>query len=149
MTLTSHKQLISTILEMPEAPFLVQDLQKTLKEESDRRLDFYNEITEQEKAEFINGEIIIHSPVMKRHHDAGTSLFKLMDYFIDKKNLGFLGYEKIMIALTRNDYEPDICYFKPEKAKNFKEDQVLFPAPDLVVEVLLKSTQKNDRTIKF
>lgn len=149
MTFTSHKQLISSILKLPDAPFLVQNLQETLKKESKKRLAFYNQITEQEKAEFINGEVIIHSPVMKRHHDVGYTLSRIMEEFIIQNDLGFMGFEKIMIALTRNDYEPDICYFKPEKAKKFKSDQVLFPAPDLIVEILSKSTAKNDRGIKF
>ncbi len=44
---------------------------------------------------------------------------------------------------------PDICYFMAEKASQFSEDQVLFPAPDLVVAVLSESTKSNDRGIKF
>ena len=35
-----------------------------------------------------------------------------------------------MITLTRNDYEPDICFFKKEKSDDFVENQTLFPAPD-------------------
>jgi len=54
-----------------------------------------------------------------------------------------------MIRLTRNDYEPDICYFSKEKSKNFKPDQLLFPAPDFVVEVISKSSEKTDRAIKY
>jgi len=53
-----------------------------------------------------------------------------------------------MIALTRNDYEPDLVYFSREKAEQFTEDQVLFPAPDLAIEILSKSTAKRDKTIK-
>ena len=54
-----------------------------------------------------------------------------------------------MITLERNDYEPDICFFDNVKAKNFKKGQSLFPAPDLIVEILSKGTKKNDRGIKF
>lgn len=53
-----------------------------------------------------------------------------------------------MVALTRNDYEPDIVFFSKEKADQFTDDQVLFPAPDFVVEILSKSTAKIDKTIK-
>lgn len=66
-----------------------------------------------------------------------------------KTKLGFVGHEKMMIQLTRNDYEPDICFFLEEKSRDFKPDQMLFPAPDFVVEVTLPSTEKTDRTIKF
>ncbi len=54
-----------------------------------------------------------------------------------------------MISLTRNDYEPDVCFFGNEKAKNFTAKQTQFPAPDFIVEVLSDSTAKNDRETKF
>ena len=57
--------------------------------------------------------------------------------------------EDFSIILTRNDYEPDICFFGPEKAKAFTPSQSKFPAPDLIVEVLSESTEANDRGIKF
>ena len=44
---------------------------------------------------------------------------------------------------------PDICFFGNEKADKFTADQMLFPAPDLVVEILSKSTAKRDKGIKF
>ena len=55
----------------------------------------------------------------------------------------------MLIVLTRNDYEPDICFFRAEKAANFTPDQSKFPAPDLAVEVLSESTATVDRGIKF
>lgn len=64
-------------------------------------------------------------------------------------DLGYVGFEKIMVSLTRNDYESDICYFNKEKASQFKPDQMRFPAPDFVVEVLSNSTVANDRGVKF
>jgi Uma2 family endonuclease len=120
-----------------------------LHQEEAKRRQFYNDITEEHKVEFINGEIIVHSPVKKRHNRATGLLYKLIDTYVQKHQLGFVGIEKIMIRLLRNDYEPDICFFKTEKAKDFTEDQTLFPAPDLVVEVLSESTQERDRGIKF
>lgn len=69
--------------------------------------------------------------------------------FISTRDLGYVGYEKIMVSLTRNDYEPDICYFGPAKAATFTPDQMRFPAPDLVVEVISQSIEQNDRGVKF
>ncbi|MDX2245691.1 MAG: Uma2 family endonuclease [Bacteroidia bacterium] len=116
---------------------------------NDSRNTFYNNISEFEKAEFINGEIIIHSPVKKEHNDVTGSLYQLLNTYVKKKKLGYVGYEKIMISLSRNDYEPDICFFQNEKAQTFKKGQSLFPAPDLVIEVLSTKTAGNDRGIKF
>lgn len=59
-------RLIAEILKEPDAYFLLQEAHVALEDEKARRIAFYNDITEQEKVEFINGEIIVHSPVMKK-----------------------------------------------------------------------------------
>ena len=149
MTKRIEDSLLKAILQSPQAPMLLEELKTALQKEKEKRLDFYKDITEQQKAEFINGEIIIHSPVMKRHNEVSGQLYSLINYFVHQKDLGFVGIEKILIQLTRNDYEPDICFFLKAKAKRFKSDQSLFPVPDFVVEVLSKSTEKRDRGVKF
>ena len=142
-------RLISEILKEPDAYFLLQEAHIALDHEKTRRITFYKDITEQEKVEFINGEIIVHSPVMKRHNSATVLLSRLMSIYVDIHQLGFVGIEKIMITLTRNDYEPDICFFKKEKSDNFVEKQTLFPAPDFIIEILSEGTKKRDRGVKF
>lgn len=142
-------RIVSAVLDEPDAYILLQDIHKALDDEKTRRIAFYNEITEQQKIEFINGEIIVHSPVMKRHNTASLLLAQLMNIYAIKHQLGFVGIEKIMITLTRNDYEPDICFFRKEIAANFKEKQTLFPAPNLVIEILSEGTKERDRGIKF
>ncbi|MFZ4634948.1 MAG: Uma2 family endonuclease [Saprospiraceae bacterium] len=140
--------LVEKILLQPDAPLLVQQLNQHLTEERRRRLSFYNWIDEHTKAEFINGEVVVHSPAKKRHLTVTKLLSRLISFYCDLKNLGETFHEKAMIALSRNDYEPDIVFFKAEKAAHFDAEQVLFPAPDFAVEVLSKKTEKIDRTIK-
>lgn len=136
------------ILERPDAPQQLERIQNALNDEHRRRLEFYEWVTEDMKAEFINGEIIIQSPVKRRHWKVSGLLSRLLSVFATVKNLGEVATEKAMISLTRNDYEPDICFFSKEKAAAFEEDQVLFPAPDFVVEILSRKTAKNDRGVK-
>jgi Uma2 family endonuclease len=145
----SHQHLLDQILDLPDAPRLVQQATDKLAQERIQREQFYNDIDESMKAEFINGEMIVHSPVMIEHNEANGLLFQLLNVYVRKNQLGFVGFEKIMIVLTRNDYEPDIVFFGPEKANQFKKGQTLFPAPDLVVEVLSKGTAGKDPGIKF
>jgi Uma2 family endonuclease len=114
-----------------------------------RREQSYNETTEHQKAEFINGEVVIHSPAKKEHNNASGKLFRLIDVYVDRHQLGYVGYEKTMITLSRNDYEPDVCFFGREKAQHFQEGQSLFPAPGLVIEVLSPKTAAHDRGVKF
>jgi len=54
-----------------------------------------------------------------------------------------------MVELTRNDYEPDLCFWGKEKSAGFTDETMLHPAPDFVVEILSKKTAKTDRTTKF
>ena len=140
---------LDTILEMPNAFLLVDKVKSRLDDEQKRRRYFYEIIEENKKMEFINGEIIFHSPVKLQHNSATKLLCGLLNAFVIKHKLGFVGIEKIMVSLTRNDYEPDICFFGNAKAKNFKAKQAQFPVPDFVVEVLSDSTAKNDRETKF
>ncbi|CAN5353276.1 Uma2 family endonuclease [soil metagenome] len=140
---------LNQILEMPNAAILAERLQSALKEEKTKRKHFYEIIEEDKKMEFINGEIIFQSPAKLRHTNSVKLLTNLLSNFVIKNDLGFVGGEKMLISLTRNDYEPDICFFDKSKSQSFKSDQMQFPAPDLAVEVLSPSTEKYDRETKF
>ena len=139
---------IRQILKSPKAVEHIEAMSKALADEKKRRLEFYDWIDENTKAEFINGQIIIHSPVKREHWKASDLLSRLLSFFTEFKDIGEVGTEKVMISLTHNDYEPDIVFFRKEKAEAFEVGQVLFPAPDFVVEILSKKTSVNDRTVK-
>ncbi len=149
MTKQIDKEIIAKLLDSPNAPALLEEVKLILDEEKKRRLQFYDDITEQEKVEFINGEIIIHSPVKKMHNEVCGNAYKIIDTFVVENKLGFVGVEKILIQLTRNDYEPDICFFNNDNANQFNTEQSLFPAPNFIIEVLSKGTESRDRGIKF
>lgn len=140
---------VNQILEMPNAAILAERLQNALQAEQANRRHFYEIIEEDKKMEFINGEIIFQSPAKLRHTNSIKLLTNLLSNFVIKNELGFVGSEKMLISLTRNDYEPDICFFESSKSNNFRPEQIQFPAPDFVVEVLSPSTEKFDREIKF
>jgi len=147
---TLNEELIDRVMQDPEAPLIARAIQQRLEEEQKKREAFYNSMpAEEQKVEFINGEVIIHSLVIKRHNDISTNIFQLLNTFVIKYDLGFVGHEKIMIRLTRNDYEPDVCYFDREQTATFADETSLFPPPRLVVEVLSSKTAGRDRGIKF
>ena len=145
----SRAELLTQLQEHPDVVLLVQEVQAMLNREADKRKEYRELIHENISAEFINGEIIYHSPAKRRHWRVSTNLASLLNSFVRKDDLGEVGSEKVMIALTRNDYEPDIVFFSKEKASTFTDDQMLFPAPDFVVEILSPSTEKYDRNEKF
>ena len=140
---------LNQILEMPNAAILAERLKSALEEEQKKRRRFYKIVEEDKKMEFINGEIIFQSPAKLRHTNSIKMLVKLLDTFVVQNELGFVGSEKMLVSLTRNDYEPDVCFFGREKAKDFSPTQMQFPAPDIAVEVLSPSTEKYDRETKY
>lgn len=141
--------ILEPIFKSPRLKDYLSEIASFVKSEEEKRGHFYSTMTEQEKVEFINGEVITQSPVIVKHNVVSGNLYSLLKAYVFVNNLGFVGYEKILIKLTRNDFEPDICFFRKEMADSFSDKTMFFPAPDFVVEVLSKSTEKNDRGVKF
>jgi Uma2 family endonuclease len=147
--MTQTAKVLEQLLVMPNLPLLIEQVNTRLFEEKKRRNEFREWITPNIKAEFINGEVILHSPVKRGHLKSSGNIFKLLDTYVDVNDLGDTSYDRGMVSLTRNDYEPDVCFWGNEKAMHFTDETMLHPAPDFVVEVLSKKTQKTDRTTKY
>jgi Uma2 family endonuclease len=136
------------VWESPDAHRQIESLYQAMTDEKRRRNDFRAWVTPDVKAEFINGEVIVHSPVKRRHWKITDLFSRLLSVFAGIKKLGSVGTEKVMVALTRNDYEPDLVFFLKAKADTFTDDQMFFPAPDFVVEILSPKTAGRDKGIK-
>ena len=141
--------IIDKIMESPQLNLYLEKIQEKLADEKQRRAEFFETITEDDKAEFINGEMVIQSPAKYEHNTVSSNLLTLMNAYVNRNNLGWVGAEKVFVALTRNDYEPDICFFRKSVADKFEAGQMRFPAPDLIVEILSPSTEARDRGVKF
>ncbi len=140
---------IEETMEMPDVVLFARRLNAALEGEQKKRQHFYKVIDENAKMEFINGEIYFESPAEFGHIQVITSLSMLLTAHVRANQLGIVATEKLLISLTRNDYEPDVCFFRMEKSIGFKKKQMQFPPPDLVVEVLSETTARRDRGIKF
>lgn len=143
------EDLLEPLVRSPKLIKLTEALRRKVQEEKRRRRKFYDFINEDKKIEFINGEIKAQLPTSLIHSEVSDNMFCLLSIFVDSFKLGQIRHEKILISLSRNDYEPDICFFKYPKYKEFKHDQLQFPAPDLIIEIISKSTEAIDRGIKF
>lgn len=140
---------VAELLEAPDAKLVIERVQAVLDDEAKRRRAFREWLRDDVKAEFINGEVIMHSPVKRRHLVASKLLENLLQNYVMIHDLGEVDTEKALVGMTRNDYEPDICYWNKETASTFDEDQMVHPSPDLIVEILSKSTAKLDKETKF
>lgn len=143
------EEFFSQIFTAPDLKEVIDELNEKWNAEQRKRHEFWAEVDENLKAEFINGEIIYHSPVYGRHWMANTNILTELLPYVKNNNLGKVAVEKVMIRLTRNDYEPDICFWTTEKAQLFQAKQSAFPPPDFVVEILSDTTKDRDRGIKF
>lgn len=144
------RKLLELLLKSPVLPDLLRQAQEVLDRENVARAEFLRALSPDVKAEFILGEALMHSPAKARHLRATAKLFaRLHAHFESVPQPGIVFVEKCLVSLTRNDFEPDIVWYSEEKAADFTDDQMRFPAPDFVVEVLSTSTEERDRGIKF
>lgn len=146
----TYSEILQELEQSPDLALLIKEAYAILNENNVKRASFYNLIKESDKAEYINGEAIFHSPVKSKHSLVSTNLSYLLTHHLKiTRSGGRICIEKVMIELTRNSYEPDICFFRKEVADMFADNQMLFPAPDFIVEILSPTTEKIDRGIKF
>ena len=143
------KDIIKPITKSPQMPQILQELNKMWNDEQKRRNEFYDWVSPDVKAEFIEGTIIVHSPVRSRHSQVLKFIIKFLDEFIEENKLGSIGYESNMCRFPRNDYEPDFCFFDKHTSKIINDDTTIFPIPQMIIEVVSPSTEHLDRGVKF
>lgn len=139
------------LLETPSLPLLLDRIRHRLDDEQLKRAEFRSWLTEDTKAEFINGTIVMHTPAADDHNEATLNLGGIANIFATVKQLGKVRVEKALIGMTRNDYEPDIAFWRKEIADRFEPGMSVYPVPDLVVEVLSpgKENVTRDTETKF
>ena len=147
--MSSVEKLIEPLRHSPQLPQAIAILQAELDAERQRREQFYQDMTPEQKIEFIDGRVVLHSPVRNRHLDASGFIYKLLHTYVAVHRCGQVKLEKCLCVFPRNDYEPDVVYFGPTKSADLMPETMKFPVPDLVVEVLFPSTESRDRGVKF
>jgi Uma2 family endonuclease len=147
--MNSIASIIENIRHSPQLPQIVATLGQQLNAEKAARHAFYQQMTEQEKVEFIDGQVILHSPARNRHLDVVMNIGTLLRVFVHMHSLGSVKLEKCLCSFPRNDYEPDVVFFGPAKSTTLTNATLIFPVPDMAVEVLSESTESRDRGVKF
>ena len=140
--------ILQPLIDSPLLPEYVTELNRILQEEEARKRKFVEDLDEDTKAEFIQGEIVIHSPARVAHMLVVQSLQLFLVKFLKENSQGIILSEQALIRFKRSDLMPDISFWKTEKAKVFKPDTKLLPPPDFVIEVLSPFTEKYDRNRK-
>jgi Uma2 family endonuclease len=142
-------ELFHALMQSPVLPELLQEAHEALALEQRLREKFYDDITPEHKWEFIQGEVVMHSPALNRRLTATQHLYNVLNAYVVTRKYGQVRVEKAMTSFPRNDFEPDIMFFGLSKAALIHPDTLRFPIPDLIVEVTSPSTEPRDRGIKF
>lgn len=146
---------VQDLLASPRLVLHVRRFKEILEDEQKRRECFQNEAPVDQKAEFINGEIVVSEPVSAAHNKVKNRLHALLRAYLqllrayEIGEVGTLRGERMLISLTRNDYEPDVCFFGKEKTGTLAPDQWRLPTPDFIAEVLSLSSEERARGVKF
>jgi len=109
----------------------------------------FNERLMYPRYEIIGGEKIV-APSANLYHS--SSIVKLIvafeNYFIQHKN-GYVFADHVDVHFDNNSvFKPDLVVISEENKSIMSTNKAIYGAPDLVVEVLSKSTKNRDLTIK-
>ncbi|MEM8875466.1 MAG: Uma2 family endonuclease [Planctomycetota bacterium] len=141
--------VLDQILSRPDALDVVRRASEELTAEAVARQKFFDDLRPGDRHEFINGETVLASPQRWEHLELVEVIADAAKAAIRSGGGGRVKSEAIMTRLTRNDYHPDVCYWRQEVVDTFTGGQTVFPAPDFVAEVLSESTAHRDRGVKF
>ena len=69
----NYENLIEEAFDHPDLPLIVEKMNSAYQKEKEERHKFREWLTDDVKAEFINGEIVMHSPFIKEKHSFSLS----------------------------------------------------------------------------
>ena len=111
--------------------------------------DFLEWLEPGRRADLLDGEIFMHSPVSIRHAELLNFLDRLLGTYVDRHRLGRLYREVVAVRLSsRNVFQPDLAFYRAARQGMIRDNHVE-GAPDLVVELLSPGTADRDIGPKF
>lgn len=111
--------------------------------------EFFEFAPETQKAELIDGVMIVAPPPLDIHERENLFLLRLIGEYVEMFDLGEVRGLRTAVRLSDTDvFEPDVLFVARQRA-HLIEERGIFGAPDLVVEILSVSTAAYDRGDKF
>ncbi len=98
---------------------------------------------EDTRAEYLDGEVIVHSPASFEHETFLPRLTSVMEIYVEEKNLGVICGSNFQIRLRSGRRRmADLCFISNARLP-LAQDNFIDGAPDLVIEVV--SPESSDR----
>ena len=106
--------------------------------------DYWELSSEDTKVEYSNGCLYIHSPASLRHEKIFGFLYRLINNYLEKNNLGEVLGSRVAILLPNGHRpEPDLVYFAPN-SYDLKKDHIYTGIPEWIIEIVSKGTETHD-----
>ena len=98
--------------------------------------------------ELSEGRLVITPPPTDQHQRIAYKLILLLGNYISSNNLGEVRFSPVGVRLSKGIIrEPDIVFMSNEHKNRITE--IYWGVPDFVMEILSKSTTKDDKKNKF
>ena len=141
ITQPERYQATREILRALEPPFLLRHYAATPED--------YEAIADEDlKCEYLDGELIVHSPASLEHEDLTGFLFSLLREFVTSRGLGRAWGSNAVMQLGVKRFSPDVSVLLNRNRERQQGGRVHGPM-DLVVEVISRSTRVYDRETKL
>jgi Uma2 family endonuclease len=111
---------------------------------------FLDSVDEDTRAEFVEGRIVVSSPVSRDHQRIGRFLVKCVSEFVEVRGLGEVFYESFQMKTGPElpGREPDLLFVATENLARVRRNFLDGPG-DLVVEIISPESFARDRGDKF
>jgi len=128
-------ELREALRQLP-GPYLIRRYEATLAD--------YEQISDEDlKCEYVDGELIVHSPASIAHERLVTFISTLINLLASSRNLGEVYGSNAVMQLGRRRFSPDVSFLTLGHKQRVRAGQVRGPM-DLAVEVLSASTRRYD-----
>ncbi|MGH9427482.1 MAG: Uma2 family endonuclease, partial [Terriglobia bacterium] len=101
-------------------------------------------------AEWADGEVVLMTPVSRKHQELAGFLLKLIGVLVDARKLGKIFFEPFQMKTGRElpGRAPDILFLSNQNLGRLKDHYLDGPA-DLVIEIVSPDSRSRDRKVKF
>jgi len=110
--------------------------------------EFLEWCDEDTHAEWVAGQVVVHSPANYRHQDLTGFLAAVLRTYTETRRLGTIVTEPFQMKLGEVSRSPDILFVSAERSERIKPTYLDGPA-DLVVEIVSPDSGVRDRGEKF
>ena len=99
-------------------------------------------------AEWVDGEVVMSTPASGQHQDIDLFLAKVIDFYVEQRELGKVRIPPFQMKLANSGREPDLIFIAREHMDRLQPTYLDGPA-DLVVEIISPESIGRDRGDKF